>query len=127
MKIGILKTDAVRPEWVPTFGEYPDMFERVLKLVDPDLEFEVWDIEEGEFPTTLDGIDGFIITGSKSSVYDDKPWIRSLEALVRELYEARKKVIGICFGHQLIAQALGGLVDKSPKGWGVGPHVPFFL
>ena len=122
MKIGILKTDAVRPEWVPTFGEYPDMFERVLKLVDPDLEFEVWDIEEGEFPTTLDGIDGFIITGSKSSVYDDKPWIRSLEALVRELYEARKKVIGICFGHQLIAQALGGLVDKSPKGWGVGVH-----
>jgi hypothetical protein len=52
------------------------------------LEFEVWDIEEGEFPTTLDGIDGFIITGSKSSVYDDKPWIRSLEALVRELYGA---------------------------------------
>ena len=122
MKLGILKTDAVRPEWVPTYGEYPDMFQHLLKLVDPTLSFEVWDVEEGEFPTDIDGVDGFIITGSKSSVYDDKPWIRSLEVLVRRLHDAEHKLLGICFGHQLIARALGGVVDKSPKGWGVGVH-----
>ena len=122
MKIGILKTDAVRPEWVPTFGEYPDMFERIFKEVDPSLEFETWDIEQGELPTNIDGISGFVITGSKSSVYDDKPWIRGLEALIRQYHAEKRKLIGICFGHQLIAQALGGVVDKSPKGWGVGVH-----
>ena len=61
-----------------------------------------------------------MITGSKSSVYDDKDWIRSLEGFVRECHAARRKVIGICFGHQLVAQALGGVVGKSDKGWGVG-------
>lgn len=123
MKIGILKTDAVRPEWVPTFGEYPDMFQRLLKTVDPELEFVVWDVEEGVFPKQTDLVDGYIITGSKSSVYDDKPWIRDLEALVRRLYDERRRVVGICFGHQLVARALGGEVAKSPKGWGVGVHV----
>lgn len=122
MKIAILKTDAVRPEWVPTYGEYPDMFQRLLRQVDPTLEFEVWDVEEGEFPARTDHVDAFLITGSKSSVYDDKPWIRELEAFVRRLRDEGRKVIGICFGHQLIARALGGRVEKSDKGWGVGIH-----
>lgn len=123
MKIGILKTDAVKPDWVPIYGEYPDMFQALLKRVDPGLEFVTWDVEAGEFPERTDEVDGFLITGSKSSVYDDKAWIRQLEALVRRLHEERRKVIGICFGHQLIARALGGVVEKSAKGWGVGIHV----
>ena len=53
MKIGILKTDAVRPEWVPNFGEYPDMFQRLFKQVDPSLEFVTWDVEQGELPSLL--------------------------------------------------------------------------
>jgi len=122
MKIGILKTDAVRPEWVPTYGEYPDMFVQLFKRVDPALTFETWDVEQGQLPTNIDDISGFVITGSKSSVYDDKPWIRRLEALVRQYHAENRKLVGICFGHQLIAQALGGVVDKSPKGWGVGVH-----
>jgi len=120
MKIGILKTDAVRPEWVGRFGEYPDMFEQLLLAEDPSLEFRQWDVEQGEIPEDLEAVDGYIITGSKSSVYDDKPWIRNLEALVRDLNDGRHKLIGICFGHQVIAKALGGVVDKSPKGWGCG-------
>ena len=122
MKIGILKTDAVRPEWVPNFGEYPDMFQRLFKQVDPSLEFVTWDVEQGELPSLTGGVDGYIITGSKSSVYDDKPWIRDLEVFVRQLNAERRNLVGICFGHQLIAQALGGEVGKSPKGWGVGVH-----
>lgn len=123
MHIGILKTDAVRPEWVPDFGEYPDMFIRLLQA-DPSVSFSVWDVEEGCHPseTEIDSIDGFIITGSKSSVYDDKQWIRDLEALIQKLHAKRKKMVGICFGHQIIAKALGGEVSKSDKGWGVGIH-----
>ncbi len=122
MKLGILKTDAVRPEWVPEFGEYPDMFIQLLGEVDPELEFRVYDVEQGEYPTDIDEVDAYLITGSKSSVYDDKPWIAVLMDFVRELDRRRKKLVGICFGHQLVAQALGGKTEKSPKGWGVGLH-----
>ena len=122
MKLGILKTDAVRPEWVPEFGEYPDMFMALLEQADPDLQFSVYDVEQGEYPADIDEVDAYLITGSKSSVYDDKPWIPPLLDFVRELDRRRKKVVGICFGHQLVAQALGGRTEKSPKGWGVGLH-----
>jgi GMP synthase-like glutamine amidotransferase len=126
MKLGILKTDAVRSEWVPDFGEYPDMFIGLLGQVDPDLEFRVYDVEQGEYPADIDEVDAYLITGSKSSVYDDKPWIATLMEFVRELDRRRKKLVGICFGHQLVAQALGGKTDKSPKGWGVGLHTHRF-
>ena len=125
MHIGILKTDAVRPEWVDEFGEYPDMFQRLVLAADSDVSFSVWDVEEGVRPTPaeIDAVDGFIITGSKSSAYDDKEWIRDLERLVQELHARRKKMVGICFGHQVIARALGGTVAKSDKGWGVGVNI----
>jgi GMP synthase-like glutamine amidotransferase len=126
MKLGILKTDAVRPEWVPDFGEYPDMFIGLLRQVDPDLEFRVYDVEDGQYPADIDEVDAYLITGSKSSVYDDKPWIATLMDFVRELARRRKKLVGICFGHQLVAQALGGKTEKSAKGWGVGLHTHRF-
>ena len=126
MKLGILKTDTVRPEWVPEFGEYPDMFIALLARQNPDLEFVVYDVEEGEYPGDIDEVDAYLITGSKSSVYEDKPWIHALIDFVRELDRRRKKIIGICFGHQLVAQALGGRTEKSPKGWGVGLHTHQF-
>jgi GMP synthase-like glutamine amidotransferase len=122
MKLGILKTDAVRPEWVPEFGEYPDMFIALLGKADPDLEFITYDVEQGEYPEDIDEVDAYLITGSKSSVYDDKPWIAVLMDFVRELHRRRKKLVGICFGHQLVAQALGGKTEKYAGGWGVGLH-----
>ena len=126
MKLGILKTDQVRPEWVPDFGEYPDMFMKLLGQVAPSLEFRVYDVEQGEYPADIDEVDAYLITGSKSSVYDDKPWIPPLVDFVRELDRRRKKLVGICFGHQLVAHALGGKTEKSPKGWGVGLHTHHF-
>ena len=126
MKIGILRTDTVREELVEEFGEYPDMFEALLSAADPDLQFVVYDVENGEYPESLDEVDAYLITGSKSSVYEDKEWIHKLSDFVRELHEHRKKLVGICFGHQLVAQALGGKTEKSPKGWGVGAHEALF-
>ena len=120
MHIGILRTDSVRPEWVPTYGEYHHMFERLLLAEDDALTFTTWNAEAGELPDSVEAADSFLITGSKSSVYDHKDWIRALEGFVRDCHAARRKLIGICFGHQLVAQALGGTVGKSDKGWGVG-------
>jgi GMP synthase-like glutamine amidotransferase len=122
MKLGILKTDEVRPEWVPEYGEYPDMFMALLGREDAELEFVTYDVEHGQYPDDIDEVDAYLITGSKSSVYDDQPWIPTLIEFVQELHRRRKKLLGICFGHQLVAQALGGKTEKSPKGWGVGLH-----
>jgi len=126
MKLGILKTDTVRPEFVAEFGEYPDMFQSLLKAADPELEFLVYDVEEGEYPEDIDVVDAYLITGSKSSVYEDKAWIHRLSDFVRELHQRGKPLVGICFGHQIIAQALGGKTVKSEKGWGVGAHTARF-
>jgi GMP synthase-like glutamine amidotransferase len=126
MKLGILKTDEVRPEWVQEFGEYPDMFIALLQQADPTVEYRIYDVEHGQYPIDIDEVDAYLITGSKSSVYDDKPWIATLMGFVRELDKRRKKLVGICFGHQLVAQALGGKTEKSAKGWGVGLHTHRF-
>lgn len=126
MKLGILKTDEVRPEWVPDFGEYPDMFTTLLSREDPELEFVVYDVEKGEYPDDIDEVDAYLITGSKSSVYEEKDWIYRLMDFVRELDARKKKIVGICFGHQVVAQALGGKTEKSSKGWGVGRHTHSF-
>lgn len=126
MRIGILRTDTVRPELVEEFGEYPDMFRQLLSDVDPDLHFRVYDVESGEYPEDIDEVDAFLMTGSKSSVYEDKEWIHRLSEFVRELHERRKTLVGICFGHQMVAHALGGRTEKSDKGWGVGAHEALF-
>ena len=126
MKLGILRTDAVRPELEPAFGQYPDMFSALLRHADPGLESVVYDVEVGEYPIDIDEVDAYLITGSKSSVYEDQRWITELMAFIRALNARQKKLLGICFGHQLVAQALGGKTEKSAKGWGVGLHTHRF-
>jgi GMP synthase-like glutamine amidotransferase len=122
MRIGILKTDSVRPELAARYGEYPDMFVRLLGGVDDTLQFAVYDVENGEYPEATTSADAYLITGSKAGAYDPLPWIPPLEDYVRRLHREQRKLLGICFGHQVIAQALGGAVRQSPKGWGVGVH-----
>ena len=121
MKLGILKTDTVLPELAAQFGQYPEMFARLLDL-DPTLELVSFDVINGEYPADIDDVDAYLMTGSKTSVYDEEDWIKPLISFVRELDAAKKKLVGICFGHQLIAQALGGKTTKSDQGWCVGIH-----
>ena len=122
MKIGILQCDKVREIHRDRFEDYPGMFAQLLLAEDSSLELNVFVVIDGEWPETLDACDAYLITGSKFGVYEDHRWIRDLEVLVRNLFAAAKPTIGICFGHQVIAQALGGQVEKSSKGWGVGVH-----
>ena len=122
MKLGILKTDDVRPEWVDEFGEYPDMFAHLLRQVDAALEVTTYDVQRGHYPAAIDEVDAYLITGSRYSAYENKAWIHQLADFVRSLHKARKKLLGICFGHQIIAHALGGTAEKSSKGWGLARH-----
>ncbi|MFT5210811.1 MAG: GMP synthase-like glutamine amidotransferase [Flavobacterium sp.] len=123
MKIGILKADSVREEFQSEFGDYPDMFIRLLSESSKDaLSFETYNVQEAVYPNYIDDCDVYIITGSRFSVYEDLHWIRRLESFVVELHAVKKKLVGICFGHQLIALALGGKAELAQAGWGVGVH-----
>ncbi len=122
MKIAILQTDTVRPEFAARYGQYPEMFARLLRQAEPTLEWDGFDVVHMEYPAKLDAYDAFLITGSRFSVYEDLPWIRRLQNFVLQLHQQRKIIIGICFGHQLVAQALGGKTEKATVGWGVGVH-----
>jgi GMP synthase-like glutamine amidotransferase len=120
MRIGILQTDHVRPQFVTRHGDYEDMFASLLRSEAPDLDLVVYDVQKA-IPETID-CDAYLITGSKDSVYDDLPWIMQLVDFVKASLAAGKKVIGVCFGHQLMAHFFGGRVAAADKGWGVGVH-----
>ena len=122
MRIGILKTDSVREEFQHEFGDYPVMFRAVLmaNADDVPIEFRDYDVQRGEYPASIDECDAYLITGSRESAYDDQPWIHRLARFVQELDAARHTLVGICFGHQLIAHVLGGETRAAETGWAVG-------
>ncbi|MBR9865113.1 MAG: type 1 glutamine amidotransferase [Rhodobacteraceae bacterium] len=118
MKIGILQTGRSPEQLVAEHGEYGQMFQTML--ANRGFDFQTYDVIESEFPENIDECDGWIITGSKFGAYEDHPWIPTLESLIRALHKAKRPLIGVCFGHQIIAQALGGKVEKFSGGWSVG-------
>ena len=122
MKIGILKADSVMPALQEQHGDYSDMFTSLFLTVDPRCEIAIYEVEHGQYPADIDDCNGYLITGSKRSVYEDEAWIQALGEFVQRLHELKKPLVGICFGHQLVAQYLGGKTEKSDKGWGVGRH-----
>jgi GMP synthase-like glutamine amidotransferase len=105
-------------------SDVPDTekFKRLFQAVDVHIEYLVYDATEGELPASPAVADAFLVTGSPCSVYDTDPWIADLAEFVRQCAAQQKKLVGVCFGHQLIAQALGGQVEKSRDGWLLGLH-----
>ena len=122
MKIGILEAGLLREEMASRFDPYPVMFADFLGLAHADFEYRTVSVVRGEIPAGVDDYDGWLITGSRHGVYDRLDWMPPLEEFIRELEAARVPLIGVCFGHQIIAAALGGEVVKSDRGWGVGLH-----
>ncbi len=118
MRIGILQTGLAPEALAQDMGDYPDMFARLLD--GHGFTFQTWKVVDGEFPKDVLAADGWLITGSRHGVYEDHPWIPPLEQFIRDAFSAHVPVVGICFGHQIVAQAMGGKVERYAGGWAVG-------
>jgi GMP synthase-like glutamine amidotransferase len=122
-RITIIETGLVPPRWRVRHGSFPAMFERMIRSANATVAFDVISIANGEPLPNPKSLQAILITGSAAGVYDGLDWIAPLEDFVREADARRKPMVGVCFGHQLIAQAMGGVVRKSERGWGIGRHV----
>ncbi|MBO1327802.1 type 1 glutamine amidotransferase [Acetobacter suratthaniensis] len=120
MRIGILQTGRPPEALCAHAMDYPDLFR--ASLARPGATFTTYRVMDGQMPSGVDAEEGWLVTGSPHGVYEDHAWIPGLEAFVREADRQHVPMVGVCFGHQLIAQALGGKVEKFPGGWVVGPQ-----
>ena len=118
-KIVILSAGPGLPEIVDKYGHSSDWIPNILS--NHNIEFIVRNAYQEDFGNVNEG-DGWIITGSKYSVYDDIPWIPKLKKYIHELIDNKKYILGICFGHQILASCLGADVSKNPKGWELGSY-----
>jgi GMP synthase (glutamine-hydrolysing) len=117
-RFAVLKAGTANPEARKRLGDCGEMF--ISLLSDPGETWDVYDVEHGVFPEDVSSHEGYVITGSRYSVYEDRPWIKELLELVREIYRREIRLVGVCFGHQVAALALGGEVGLNPKGWDMG-------
>ena len=118
MKVGLLICDAVPEKYQSEFRDYPEMFSDLF----PNYEMVGYKVREGKFPKNITDHEVYMATGSVHSVYEDLDWIQKTKAFIRKIKETNRYFIGFCFGHQLLAEAMGGKVEKAAIGWCVGTH-----
>ncbi|MDQ7987409.1 amidotransferase [Pseudomonas sp. G34] len=122
LQICILETDILRPELVDQYQGYGKMFERLFAGQAIAASFQVFNVMQGDYPPADARFDAYLVTGSKADSFANDPWIETLKAYLLERYQAGDKLLGICFGHQLLALLLGGRAERASGGWGVGIH-----
>ncbi|MDD2845085.1 MAG: amidotransferase [Rhodoferax sp.] len=120
MKLCILDNDFLDPALAPTYVGYGAMFERLLRQAGAEGTFDIFNTVKGEYPASFEPYDAVLLTGSKADSFSQEPWVLALKDKVQALLLAKKKLIGVCFGHQLIALCLGAKVGRAPQGWGAG-------
>ena len=122
MKLTIIQTGEVPASLRERFGPYRKMFEAMFDGTGQGFSYDMVAVSAGEPFPDPGALEGIVITGSAAGVYDDYPWLDPLRAFIRDAYGRRTPMLGVCFGHQIMADALGGEVRKSEKGWGLGRH-----
>jgi len=120
LKVCILDNDHLDPAVADNYVSYGAMTEKMFAAAGVRWQFERFDTVQGRYPESFDAYDVVLLTGSKADSFSDEPWVRTLREHVTGLLRQRKKLLGICFGHQLIAYCLGAQVGRSPNGWGMG-------
>ncbi len=118
MNVGILETGHPPGDLAERFGDYPAMFAALLA---PGFTVTAYDVTKGEWPETPEAHPAYVVTGSPAGVYEDHAWIAPLKEFLHAA-KGKAKLVGICFGHQIMAEAFGGKVEKAPGGWGIGLH-----
>lgn len=118
MKIGILQTGRAPEKLRPAHGDYQKMSQDLLGLHSDFVHH--YAVQDGEIPLSVTDCDAWFITGSRHGVYESHEWIPPLEDFIRSAKAENRKMVGVCFGHQIMAQALGGSVEKFEGGFSVG-------
>jgi GMP synthase (glutamine-hydrolysing) len=119
-RVGLLACDRVWEPLCTAHGDYADMFAALLRGAGADFELVTYAVHAGQLPSRVDACDAWIISGSRAAVYEERPWIAGLKDFARAAYAAGTPQVGVCFGHQLLAHALGGRTERAPTGWGLG-------
>ncbi|MES3708658.1 amidotransferase [Pseudomonas putida] len=122
LRLCVLETDVLREELKGDHKSYGEMFRRLFSRQTQPVELFVYNVIDGEYPPVDSKFDGYLVTGSKFDAFSDLEWILKLKDYLMRLYRAGEKLIGVCFGHQLLALTLGGEVARSEQGWGLGVH-----
>lgn len=120
MKLGILNAIHPQKSQINWGGSPVTTYIHFIESASDTFQYAGYEVAQGELPTSPEACDAYIISGSPRGVYDQDPWIPELSQFIRDSYSAGKKLVGICFGHQILAHALGGHAEKSEKGWGLG-------
>ena len=121
LHIGLLLCHTFEPILEQVGGlNYPAIFRKQFLAIDHNIRFTDFKAYAGELPNNVDQCDVWLINGSPAGVYEDIEWIHQLSDFIKQLDKVKKPTFGICFGHQIIASALGGKVEKAAVGWGVG-------
>jgi GMP synthase-like glutamine amidotransferase len=119
--VGLLECDHVAERFRPAAGgDYLDLFGALFAAHVPDVDLKPYDVIGGELPGDPAECEAWVCTGSRHGAYDGYEWIDRLSAFIREVRDAAVPFVGICFGHQVLAQALGGRVEQAASGWGAG-------
>lgn len=122
VRVALLEADHVDEPLRGVAGDYADMFLRRFAADAPHVRLDRFDVVDGQPPPAVGAYDAVVVPGSRHGVGDGTAWITTLMDHVRDAVDADVPVVGICFGHQVVAAALGGEVARAANGWGVGVH-----
>lgn len=122
LRICILEADDLHPALQESYLGFGEMFKRLFATQETDLAFQIFNVVQGEYPAADQYFDAYLVTGSKADSFANDPWIVTLRAYLRARFESGDVLLGVCFGHQILALVLGGDTQRSNKGWGIGVH-----